>query len=268
MAAVAACGQLFSVEPLILLSIAHQSASLALASLKDATRRNSTANNRLVVAHLTIQNGGMRRNALLSFAVVFLASCATETWIPVNGYVGRAAVAKGHVVFLASPPQRPYTVIGIITPEAGEYETEAEAVDGMRKEAAKYGVDAIFVESQSPAGGWHFGSGWSGTSDASFSEVRLRGNAIIWSGSATRTGSRSQVPVPSPKPPRTPKTEPVATINSPVTPTLNYPTAKPVPGKPGYVYSIDPKGGMIDVTGYNSGDKAKDPYSNEIFIVP
>ncbi len=51
-------------------------------------------------------------------------------------------------------------------------------------------------------------------------------------------------------------------------PTSDFPTARPVPGKPGFVYSIDPKGGMVDVTGYKSGDKAKDPYTHEIFIVP
>ncbi|MEO5719955.1 MAG: hypothetical protein ABIR71_00610 [Chthoniobacterales bacterium] len=47
-----------------------------------------------------------------------------------------------------------------------------------------------------------------------------------------------------------------------------FPTAKPVPGKPGYVYSVDPKGGIVDVTGYKAGDKAKDPYTQQIFIVP
>jgi hypothetical protein len=47
-----------------------------------------------------------------------------------------------------------------------------------------------------------------------------------------------------------------------------FPTARPVPGKPGYVYSVDPKGGIVDVTGYKSGDKAKDPYTQQIFIVP
>ena len=48
-----------------------------------------------------------------------------------------------------------------------------------------------------------------------------------------------------------------------------FPTAKPVPGKPGFVYSpYDPNGGYVDVTGYASGSKAKDPYSQKIFIVP
>ena len=48
-----------------------------------------------------------------------------------------------------------------------------------------------------------------------------------------------------------------------------YPTAKPVPGKPGYVFSpFDASGGYVDVTGYTSGQKVKDPYSGKIFLVP
>lgn len=49
----------------------------------------------------------------------------------------------------------------------------------------------------------------------------------------------------------------------------SFPTARPVPGKPGFVISpYDPNGGYVDVTGYPSGSKAKDPYSQKIFIVP
>ena len=52
-------------------------------------------------------------------------------------------------------------------------------------------------------------------------------------------------------------------------PSAKIPYAKPVPGKPGYVYSpFDPNGGYVDVTGYASGSKAKDPYSGKIFLVP
>jgi len=47
-----------------------------------------------------------------------------------------------------------------------------------------------------------------------------------------------------------------------------FPTARPVPGRPGYVYSLDPNGGIVDVTGYKAGDKAKDPYTKQIFIIP
>ena len=49
----------------------------------------------------------------------------------------------------------------------------------------------------------------------------------------------------------------------------DYPVAKTVPGKPGYVYSpFDGAGGMIDVTGYAPGTKVKDPDTKKIFIVP
>ena len=62
---------------------------------------------------------------------------------------------------------------------------------------------------------------------------------------------------PSPNPSRNPSTQ------------AQYPTAKPVPGKPGYVFSpFDPSGGYVDVNGYTSGQKVKDPYSGKIFLVP
>lgn len=54
-----------------------------------------------------------------------------------------------------------------------------------------------------------------------------------------------------------------------VTAQTQYPTAKPVPGKAGYVFSpFDPSGGYVDVTGYSPGQKVKDPYSGKIFLVP
>jgi len=47
------------------------------------------------------------------------------------------------------------------------------------------------------------------------------------------------------------------------------PYAKPVPGKPGYVFSpFDKDGGYVDVTGIAPGTKVKDPYSGQIFLVP
>ena len=72
----------------------------------------------------------------------------------------------------------------------------------------------------------------------------------------------------SPRPARTSSPAP-APKQTPVTaPAVQFPSAKPIPGRPGYVYSLDPKGGIIDVTGYKPGDKAKDPYTQQIFIVP
>jgi len=49
---------------------------------------------------------------------------------------------------------------------------------------------------------------------------------------------------------------------------LEFPTAKPVDGKPGYVYSPFDSGKYVDVSGYAPGSKVKDPYSGKIFLVP
>ena len=78
-------------------------------------------------------------------------------------------------------------------------------------------------------------------------------------------------PSPSPKSSQATVTEKSKPSPSPsrTTTTQSLPTAKPVPGKPGYVFSpFDPSGGYVDVTGYTSGQKVKDPYSGKIFLVP
>ena len=84
----------------------------------------------------------------------------------------------------------------------------------------------------------------------------------------TRSAPKPKTAAVSRTAPPTTKPIPSATPRPKSTTTAQFPTAKPVPGKPGYVYSIDPKGGIVDVTGYKTGDKAKDPYTQQIFIVP
>ena len=90
------------------------------------------------------------------------------------------------------------------------------------------------------------------------------------------------LPPPSPTPPpRVVKTEHVvanpspspsrrtAANTAPASRLVRFPTAKPVPGKPGYVFDpFDPNGGYIDVSGYPPGSKVKDPATKKIFIVP
>jgi hypothetical protein len=67
--------------------------------------------------------------------------------------------------------------------------------------------------------------------------------------------------------PATTETKPQAAPRS--TPAeVDYPTAKPVEGKPGYVYSPFDPGKYVDVSGYAPGSKVKDPYSGKIFKVP
>jgi len=49
----------------------------------------------------------------------------------------------------------------------------------------------------------------------------------------------------------------------------NFPTAKSVPDKPGYVFSpFDSERRYVDVSGYPRGTKVKDPWTDKIFIVP
>src|SRR5262245_6832989 len=50
--------------------------------------------------------------------------------------------------------------------------------------------------------------------------------------------------------------------------TSEFPIAKPVPNKPGFVFSPSDPSKYVDVSGYPSGSKAKDPYSGKIFTVP
>jgi hypothetical protein len=49
---------------------------------------------------------------------------------------------------------------------------------------------------------------------------------------------------------------------------MQFPTAKAVPGKPGYVFSPSDSNKYVDVSGYAPGSKVKDPYSGKIFLVP
>ena len=52
-------------------------------------------------------------------------------------------------------------------------------------------------------------------------------------------------------------------------PSSAFPTGKSVPGKPGYVFSpFDKEGRYVDVSGFASGTKVKDPWTDKIFLVP
>ena len=50
----------------------------------------------------------------------------------------------------------------------------------MRREAAKHGADAIFIESQSESSGWKFSGGPLGASGGSVKDVAFRAKAIVW----------------------------------------------------------------------------------------
>jgi hypothetical protein len=65
-------------------------------------------------------------------------------------------------------------------------------------------------------------------------------------------------------PPEPPSEGPSTTATS----DSQFPTAKRVPNKPGFVFSPSDPSKYVDVSGYPSGSKAKDPYSGKIFTVP
>lgn len=49
----------------------------------------------------------------------------------------------------------------------------------------------------------------------------------------------------------------------------NFPIGKAVPDKPGYVFSpFDKEGRYVDISGFPSGTKVKDPWTDKIFLVP
>lgn len=82
---------------------------------------------------------------------------------------------------------------------------------------------------------------------------------------------RQQETAPAPRTAReeAPVTAPRTTQNTAPPQNSELPYAKPVPGKPGYVFSpYDSNGGYVDVKGYTPGQKVKDPYSGKIFLVP
>jgi hypothetical protein len=116
------------------------------------------------------------------------------------------------------------------------------------------------------------------TTTVSSDAVTTPGRTVTPSTASTQRTTTTQNPPrttvkPSPSPRSSPATVTEKSKPSPgpsrTTTTQSVPTAKPVPGKPGYVFSpFDPSGGYVDVTGYTSGQKVKDPYSGKIFLVP
>ena len=91
-------------------------------------------------------------------------------------------------------------------------------------------------------------------------------------GPEANTGRTQKSSRTSPQVAQTEKTEPEpkpAPSSQVSSSTSAFPTAKAVPGKPGYVFSpFDSSGRYVDVSGYTSGTKVKDPWTDKIFVVP
>lgn len=120
-----------------------------------------------------------KRILVLIPLAVLCTACPADMWIPIET-TPRMPTAYEHVQYLEAVPDRPFIVLGIITPPEGEYETEAEAVKAIRKEAAKHGADAIMIESQSESTGWKFDSGILGAKGSTIKNMKIRARAIAW----------------------------------------------------------------------------------------
>jgi hypothetical protein len=112
------------------------------------------------------------------------------------------------------------------------------------------------------------------TTTASSDAVTTPGRNVTPSSNTTERHTTTTTAQPSPTPKSSPsavteKSKPSPSSSRNSSTQSQIPTAKPVPGKPGYVFSpFDSSGGYVDVTGYASGQKVKDPYSGKIFLVP
>src|SRR5689334_15567655 len=98
-----------------------------------------------------------------------------------------------------------------------------------------------------------------GTTDATSSDVTEPGYPVSTSQTASAPPRRSKVQTESGQ----------SSARTDSYPQTQFPTAKAVPEKPGYVFSpFDSSGRYVDVSGYASGTKVKDPWTDKIFVVP
>lgn len=119
-----------------------------------------------------------------------------------------------------------------------------------------------------------------GTTDAIESDVTAPGHPIASTQAVSppqrrpeANTARTQKPSKtSPRVTQAEKTEPEPKPSPPSqasSTSTAFPTAKAVPGKPGYVFSpFDSSGRYVDVSGYTPGTKVKDPWTDKIFVVP
>ena len=118
-----------------------------------------------------------------------------------------------------------------------------------------------------------------GTTEATSSDVTEPGRPVSSQQvTSSQRGSKLQaegVPSSSRKTPQVTRRETTQANPKPSSsahasyPQTEFPTAKAVPEKPGYVFSpFDSSGRYVDVSGYASGTKVKDPWTDKIFVVP
>lgn len=90
----------------------------------------------------------MKRQISIVATLVVLLSCVTadQMYVPMDTITRAPKQAQFVVLLDGAPDDRPFRVIGVISPPVGEYESYAEIVNAARKVAAKNGADAIYLE--------------------------------------------------------------------------------------------------------------------------
>jgi len=108
-----------------------------------------------------------------------------------------------------------------------------------------------------------------GTTEATSSDVTQPGQPMPTQTAAERRQNRTSSDVPHTTRKETAQSSAKTGSSRSSASQENFPTAKAVPGKSGYVFSpFDTEGRYVDVSGYVSGSKVKDPWTDKIFIVP
>ena len=178
----------------------------------------------------------------LLFAAVLLAGCGTTRNVAVSSY----HVTRGAAV--------------------GSYKVARAVAVGSYRVASAPVRYATRKSSSEPT--------MVGTTEATSSDVSQPGQpmppeiASAPQSAAERRQSRTSSEVPRTTRKETAQSSTRSGSSRASAPQENFPTAKAVPDKPGYVFSPFVSERYVDVSGYASGTKVKDPWTDKIFVVP
>ena len=171
-----------------------------------------------------------------------------------------------------TPPANPFegTWIGTLNnlPFAGNVQFTlgvTAAGTAVTEQSANFGTHNFQVNCDGTTMRWETGSSWTLTpnADRSTALVTCSNPGFFGIGAFNLSTVFRRVAA-------TPQTATAPTAVRPTDKRNSLPVAKPVPGKPGFVYNpFDASSNMLlDVRGKASGAKVKDPFSGQLFVVP
>src|SRR5438874_5219801 len=170
----------------------------------------------------------------LLFAAVLLAGCGTTRNVAVSSY----HVTRGAAV--------------------GSYKVARAVAVGSYRVASAPVRYATGRSSSEPT--------MIGTTEATSSDVTQPGQPMPPQTAAERRQSRTSNGVPRTTRKETAQSSTRSGSSRASAPQENFPTAKAVPDKPGYVFSPFASERYVDVSGFAPGTKVKDPWTDKIFL--